>query len=72
MQRAAALPDQVAEGISAAAQQGGGASVIAVCGAKGAGKSTFGRLLANALLNLAREVAWLDADPGQPQFTVPG
>ena len=72
---AAALPDQAAEGISAAAHEAstsGRAPVIAVCGAKGTGKSTLGRLLANALLDWADEVAWLDTDPGQPEFTVPG
>jgi polynucleotide 5'-hydroxyl-kinase GRC3/NOL9 len=69
------LPDQAAAGISLAAQEasaGGRPPVIAVCGTKGAGKSSFGRLLANALLNWAPRVAWLDTDPGQPEFTVPG
>ena len=49
-----------------------GHATAAVCGSKGAGKSTFGRLLLNALLNVCAEVAWLDTDCGQPEFTVPG
>ena len=46
--------------------------MIAVCGTKNTGKSSFGRLLANCCLNWAAQVAWLDTDPGQPEFTVPG
>jgi polynucleotide 5'-hydroxyl-kinase GRC3/NOL9 len=45
---------------------------VAVCGAKGTGKSSFGRLLANSLLTGTQRVAWLDADCGQPEFTIPG
>ena len=67
---------QAASGISAAMQEacaGGGApAVAAVCGSKGTGKSTFGRLLLNCLLNACSQVAWLDTDCGQPEFTVPG
>ena len=67
---------QAASGISAAMQEAcaGGThpAVTAVCGSKGTGKSTFGRLLLNSLLNTCSEVAWLDADCGQPEFTVPG
>ena len=36
------------------------------------GKSTFGRLLVNTLLNTHPCVAYLDTDPGQPELTVPG
>lgn len=58
---------------------------VMVCGPKGAGKSTFCRIFANALLlNVltkhsndikAQEhdiVAFLDLDPGQPEFSPPG
>ena len=66
----------MASGISAAMQEacagGGAAAVAAVCGSKGTGKSTFGRLLLNSLLNTCSKVAWLDTDCGQPEFTVPG
>lgn len=44
----------------------------AICGAKGVGKSTFARLLVNSLLNQHASVAFLDADCGQPELTVPG
>ena len=54
-----------------------------VCGPKGAGKSTFCRILANALLqkvvatsnrNVTNNdcVAFLDLDPGQPEYSPPG
>ena len=54
-----------------------------VCGPKGAGKSTFCRILANALLQQAPAkgnqnvpdsecVAFLDLDPGQPEHSAPG
>lgn len=49
-----------------------GHAAAAICGSKGTGKSSFGRLLLNNLLNTCREVAWLDTDCGQPEFTVPG
>lgn len=49
-----------------------GRAIAAVCGSKGTGKSTFGRLLLNSLLSVCSEVAWLDTDCGQPEFTVPG
>ena len=54
-----------------------------VCGPKGAGKSTFCRILANALLQKAASmgirnmpddecVGFLDLDPGQPEYSPPG
>lgn len=54
-----------------------------VCGPKGAGKSTFCRILANALIQKAPAmghtnvpdnecVAFLDLDPGQPEYSPPG
>ena len=54
-----------------------------VCGPKDAGKSTFCRILANALLRKAPVagnkdvpdndgVAFLDLDPGQPEYSPPG
>ncbi|KAL8758531.1 MAG: hypothetical protein Q9184_003898 [Pyrenodesmia sp. 2 TL-2023] len=58
---------------------------VLVCGPKGSGKSTFSRMLTNAILtklpattqagNTSRElsiVALLDLDPGQPEFSPPG
>ena len=56
---------------------------IMVCGPKGAGKSTFCRILANALLQKApvagnkdvpdsEGIAFLDLDPGQPEYSPPG
>ena len=59
------------------------ALAILVCGPKGAGKSTFCRILANALLQKAPAtgnrsvadnecVAFLDLDPGQPEYSPPG
>ena len=67
---------QAASGISTAMHEAcaglRGHATAAVCGSKGTGKSTFGRLLLNALLNVCEEVAWLDTDCGQPEFTVPG
>ena len=67
---------QAASGIAAAMQEAcsgsGGPAVTAVCGSKGTGKSTFARLLLNSLLNVCSEVALLEADCGQPEFSVPG
>lgn len=45
--------------------------LVAVCGSKGVGKSTFGRLLLNSLLNAFPAVGYLDSDCGQPEFTTP-
>ncbi|GAX82229.1 hypothetical protein CEUSTIGMA_g9657.t1 [Chlamydomonas eustigma] len=46
--------------------------VVAVCGSKGMGKSTFSRLLTNRFLNICKEVMYLDTDCGQPEFSPPG
>lgn len=56
---------------------------VMICGPKGSGKSTFGRILANSLLNVNPDprssnrrgldgVAFLDLDPGQPEYSPPG
>jgi polynucleotide 5'-hydroxyl-kinase GRC3/NOL9 len=56
----------------------GKASVTMICGPKSSGKSTFSRLLINRLLTTptAQErdssIAFLDLDPGQPEFSPPG
>ena len=67
---------QAASGIGEAMQEAcasmGAPAAAAVCGSKGTGKSTFSRLLLNTLLNKCDQVAWLDTDCGQPEFTVPG
>ncbi|KAL8708778.1 MAG: hypothetical protein Q9225_007556, partial [Loekoesia sp. 1 TL-2023] len=60
-------------------------NAMLVCGPKGSGKSTFSRMLSNAILtkpsinsNLGsimrndRCIALLDIDPGQPEFSPPG
>lgn len=52
--------------------EGPGPPVIAVCGSKAVGKSTFCRLLMNRMLARWAHVAFLDTDCGQPEFTVPG
>ncbi|RXW16599.1 hypothetical protein EST38_g9248 [Candolleomyces aberdarensis] len=41
-------------------------------GPKNAGKSTFAKTLVNRLLEVYTHVAYLDLDPGQPEFTPPG
>lgn len=55
-----------------------------ICGPKGSGKSTFGRMLVNAMITRSASishkisksqtdgVAFLDLDPGQPEFSPPG
>lgn len=45
---------------------------IMIAGAKGVGKSTFGRYLINQLLQVTPVLAYLDTDVGQPEFTAPG
>ncbi|KAF4416651.1 Polynucleotide 5'-hydroxyl-kinase GRC3 [Colletotrichum fructicola] len=51
---------------------------VMLCGPKSSGKSTFGRILSNRLLTtpgqrrVARSVAILDLDPGQPEYTPAG
>ncbi|KAI4178319.1 MAG: hypothetical protein LQ348_005631 [Seirophora lacunosa] len=58
---------------------------LLVCGPKGSGKSTFSKMLTNALLTIRQKpsdtnnssrdtpvVAFLDVDPGQPEFSPPG
>ncbi|KAK9365822.1 hypothetical protein V1509DRAFT_631911 [Lipomyces kononenkoae] len=54
-----------------------GRPIIFICGPKSAGKSTFARLLTNSLLtadsflapdNIPKEVAYMELDPGQPEF----
>jgi polynucleotide 5'-hydroxyl-kinase GRC3/NOL9 len=56
----------------------GSASVTMICGPRSSGKSTFSRLLTNRLLTTSSTqetyspVAFLDLDPGQPEFSPPG
>ncbi|KAI5842462.1 hypothetical protein DFP73DRAFT_480220 [Morchella snyderi] len=46
---------------------------IIITGSKGAGKSTFCRTLINKLLtSTCTSIAFLDVDPGQPEFTAEG
>ena len=58
--------------ILAEAGEGPGPAMVAVCGSKNVGKSTFARLLVNSLLNAHPRVTFLDIDCGQPEFTCPG
>lgn len=67
--------------IKSLSQRGHGLKAL-ICGPKGAGKSTFGRYLLNHLLSPAPQtdkgpgspdgVAYLDLDPGQPEFAPMG
>jgi len=53
----------------------GSASVTMICGPKSSGKSMFSRLLTNRLLTTQETdspIAFLDLDPGQPEFSPPG
>ncbi|KAL8674304.1 MAG: hypothetical protein Q9168_001297 [Polycauliona sp. 1 TL-2023] len=49
-----------------------------VCGPKGSGRSSFTRMLVNAIVTkrtshqTPRRIAFLDADPGQPEYSPPG
>ena len=52
---------------------------VMVCGPKGAGKSSFCRIISNSLLSIGQvtqervdKVAFIDLDPGQPEFSSPG
>ena len=46
--------------------------IVAVAGCKGAGKSSFSRLLVNSLLNDVPCVMYMDTDCGQPEYGAPG
>lgn len=48
------------------------APVILITGPKSSGKSTLSRTLTNILLNTYPKIAYLDLDPGQPEFAPPG
>jgi polynucleotide 5'-hydroxyl-kinase GRC3/NOL9 len=56
----------------------GKTSITVICGPKSSGKSTFSRLLTNRLLTssthqrIDSSIAFLDLDPGQPEFSPPG
>lgn len=66
---------QTAAAIAAASAISDRAAVptcIAVCGAKGTGKSTWTRFMLNSLLNHHHQVAYLDTDCGQPELNPPG
>ncbi len=43
---------------------------ILICGGKDAGKSTYLRYMINCLLNKYDKCAYIDCDPGQPEFTL--
>lgn len=46
--------------------------VVITCGPRKVGKSTFGRFIANSLINNHDNVAYLDLDCGQTEFSTPG
>ncbi|KAL1936234.1 hypothetical protein VTP01DRAFT_368 [Rhizomucor pusillus] len=46
-------------------------SIALVCGNKNSGKSTYARYIANQLLNTHTQVAFLETDLGQSEFTSP-
>lgn len=45
---------------------------LLLCGARNTGKSTYARYLVNVLLNRYQNVAFLESDVGQSEFTPPG
>ncbi|XP_054722466.1 polynucleotide 5'-hydroxyl-kinase NOL9-like, partial [Uloborus diversus] len=45
---------------------------VVICGNSHTGKSTVARFIINRLLEMFSHVFYLDADPGQPEFTPPG
>lgn len=61
-----------AEAIKASGSGGQSPPIVAVCGPKNSGKSTFCKFLVNELLADYAEVAYLETDAGQPEFTPPG
>ncbi|KAL4980408.1 hypothetical protein BDW66DRAFT_166544 [Aspergillus desertorum] len=75
------LEKQWSAAIKVLSQRGGRLQVL-ICGPKASGKSTFGRYLLNHLLSPAPQaesdhantdgVAFLDLDPGQPEFSPMG
>lgn len=46
--------------------------IMCVMGARNTGKSTFARYALNSLLSTYQNVAFLECDPGQSEFTPPG
>ncbi|XP_065830002.1 polynucleotide 5'-hydroxyl-kinase nol9-like [Oscarella lobularis] len=48
------------------------APIVLVCGNRNSGKSTYSRYAVNVFLNKFSEVAFLDTDVGQSEFTAPG
>ncbi|PTU25177.1 hypothetical protein P175DRAFT_0451630 [Aspergillus ochraceoroseus IBT 24754] len=75
------MEKQWSAAIKSLSQRGGRLQVL-ICGPKASGKSTFGRYLLNHLLSPAPQtesqyrntdgVAFLDLDPGQPEFSPMG
>lgn len=49
-----------------------GQPIVAITGSKNMGKSTFSRYMVNSLLNCCNEVAYLECDIGQSEFTPSG
>ena len=47
-------------------------TTLFISGEKGIGKSTFSRFLINKILTHYSDVYYLDIDPGQPEFFLPG
>ena len=49
-----------------------GQSRVVGIGGKGVGKSTMLRYIANRLIQERGQILWIDLDPGQAEFTIPG
>ena len=49
-----------------------GQSRVVGIGGKGVGKSTMLRYIANRLIQECGQILWIDLDPGQAEFTIPG
>jgi polynucleotide 5'-kinase involved in rRNA processing len=72
MQAVGDLSSAAAAAAAAAREHASSPLCVAITGSKGSGKSAFARLLVNSLLNQGHGVvAYLDLDPGQPEFTPP-
>jgi polynucleotide 5'-kinase involved in rRNA processing len=46
--------------------------ILVAAGGKGVGKSTMLKYIANKLIDQVGPVLWIDLDPGQAEFTLPG
>ncbi len=68
----ASWSDAISALIAATGESGRPPLRVALCGAKGVGKSTLARFIANALLTKVRRVVFVETDCGQCEFTPSG